>query len=149
MPIAAVLSGPIDFILAFGVLLGMMLFYGIMPSAKTLMLPLFALLAMVAALGVALWLSTLSVEFRDVPALALRDTDRASDQSTVGTVAHDPRHRSDGRRRRGLPEGAIRHRDDAGTDSPRLDACIRHRPQRFNIQSRRPRGSLLCSQKRW
>jgi homopolymeric O-antigen transport system permease protein len=66
MPIAAVLSGLIDFVLAFGVLLGMMLFYGIVPSAKMLVLPLFALLAMVAALGVALWLSALNVEFRDV-----------------------------------------------------------------------------------
>jgi lipopolysaccharide transport system permease protein len=66
MPIAAVLSGVIDLILAFGVLLGMMLFYGIGVSVKILTLPLFALLATVASLGVALWLSALNVAFRDV-----------------------------------------------------------------------------------
>jgi len=66
MPIAAVLSGVIDLILAFGVLLGMMLFYGIGVSVKILTLPLFALLATVTSLGVALWLSALNVAFRDV-----------------------------------------------------------------------------------
>ena len=66
MPIAAVLSGVIDFVLAFVVLLAMMPFYGIGLSVKILLLPFFALLATVASLGVALWLSALNVEFRDI-----------------------------------------------------------------------------------
>jgi homopolymeric O-antigen transport system permease protein len=66
MPIAAVLSGVIDLVLAFAVLLGMMLFYGIGLSVKILILPLFMLLATVTSLGVALWLSALNVAFRDV-----------------------------------------------------------------------------------
>jgi lipopolysaccharide transport system permease protein len=66
IPIATVLSGVIDFILAFVVLLGMMLYYGIVPTINTLWLPLFLLLALVTSLGVGLWLSALNVQFRDV-----------------------------------------------------------------------------------
>jgi lipopolysaccharide transport system permease protein len=66
MPIAAVLSGLIDFVLAFGVLIGMMLFYDITPSVKILAIVPLMLLAMVTSLGVALWMSALNVEFRDI-----------------------------------------------------------------------------------
>jgi lipopolysaccharide transport system permease protein len=66
MPLAAVLSGVIDFALAFLVLIGLMLFYGMVPSLAVLWLPLFGLLAMITALSVALWLSALNVEYRDV-----------------------------------------------------------------------------------
>src|SRR5687768_680199 len=59
IPIAAVLSGLVDFALAFGVLLAMMLAYGIAPGTGILALPLLLLLALVAALGVGLWLSAL------------------------------------------------------------------------------------------
>jgi len=66
MPTAAVLSGLIDFVLAFGMLIGMMFFYGITPSAKILAIVPLILLAMVTSLGVALWMSALNVEFRDI-----------------------------------------------------------------------------------
>ncbi len=66
IPIGAVLSGLVDFALAFLVLLGMMFFYGIKPTLAILWLPLFLLLALVTSLGVALWLSALNVQFRDV-----------------------------------------------------------------------------------
>lgn len=66
VPISSVLSGVIDFFLAFIVLLGMMLYYGIVPTLNTLWLPLFLLLALVSSLGVGLWLSALNVEYRDV-----------------------------------------------------------------------------------
>src|SRR5712692_84461 len=66
IPIAAVLSGIVDFVLAFIVLLGMMLYYGIIPTLNVLWLPLFLLLALVTSLGVGLWLSALNVEYRDV-----------------------------------------------------------------------------------
>jgi lipopolysaccharide transport system permease protein len=56
----------VDFVLAFIVLLGMMLFYGIVPTANIVFLPLFLLLALVTALGAGLWLSALNVQFRDV-----------------------------------------------------------------------------------
>lgn len=66
MPIATVLGGIVDFGLAFIVLLGMMLFYGIAPTANMLWLPLFLLLALITCLGASLWLSAMNVQFRDV-----------------------------------------------------------------------------------
>lgn len=66
IPIASVLSGIVDFLLAFIVLVGMMLYYGMMPTLNVLWLPLFLVLALVASLGVGLWLSALNVEYRDV-----------------------------------------------------------------------------------
>jgi lipopolysaccharide transport system permease protein len=66
IPLASVLSGVVDFALAFVVLLGMMVYYGIMPTLNALWLPLFLLLALVTSLGVGLWLSALNVEYRDV-----------------------------------------------------------------------------------
>ena len=66
VPVSAVLSGIVDFILAFIVLLGMMLYYGMVPTVNILWLPVFVLLAMVTAMGLALWLSAFNVQFRDV-----------------------------------------------------------------------------------
>jgi lipopolysaccharide transport system permease protein len=66
IPISAVLSGVVDFVLAFIVLLGMMAYYGVAPTLNVLWLPLFLLLALVTSLGVGLWLSALNVEYRDV-----------------------------------------------------------------------------------
>ncbi len=66
IPIAAVLSGVVDFALAFTVLLGMMYYYGLAPTIHALWLPLLWLLAWITALGVGLWLSALNVQFRDV-----------------------------------------------------------------------------------
>ena len=66
IPIATVLSGVIDFALAFGVLLVMMAYYGIAPTINVVFLPLFLLQALITSLGVGLWLSALNVEFRDV-----------------------------------------------------------------------------------
>ena len=66
VPIATVLSGVVDFVLAFVVLMGMMLYYGVVPTINTLWLPFFFLLALVTSLGIGLWFSALNVEFRDV-----------------------------------------------------------------------------------
>jgi lipopolysaccharide transport system permease protein len=66
IPMATVMSGVVDFALAFVVLIGMMFYYGVMPTANVLWLPLFLLLALVTALGVGLWLSSLNVKYRDV-----------------------------------------------------------------------------------
>ena len=66
VPIATILSGVIDFVLAFLVLLVMMVFYGIVPTANVVWLPFFLLLALVTSLGAGLWLSAMNVQFRDV-----------------------------------------------------------------------------------
>jgi lipopolysaccharide transport system permease protein len=66
IPIATILSGVIDFVLAFLVLLAMMFFYGIFPTVNVVWLPFFLLLALVTSLGAGLWLSAMNVQFRDV-----------------------------------------------------------------------------------
>jgi lipopolysaccharide transport system permease protein len=66
VPIASVLSGLVDFALAFLVLLAMMVVYGYWPTANIIWLPLLLLLTFVTALGVGLWLSALNVEYRDI-----------------------------------------------------------------------------------
>lgn len=66
MPITAVVSGVVDLVVAFAMLLGMMLFYGIVPSANIAWLPPLLVLAFVSALGTGLWLSALNVLYRDV-----------------------------------------------------------------------------------
>jgi lipopolysaccharide transport system permease protein len=66
IPIATVLAGIVDFALAFVVLLGMMLFYGFMPTASSLWLVPLLGLALVTSLGVGLWFSALNVQYRDV-----------------------------------------------------------------------------------
>ena len=66
VPISAVLAGLIDFAIAFVILLGMMAYYGMMPTLAVFTLPLFILLAILTALGVGLWLSALNVKYRDV-----------------------------------------------------------------------------------
>ncbi|MCC6612302.1 MAG: ABC transporter permease [Anaerolineae bacterium] len=66
VPVASVLSGVVDFALAFLVLLGMMLVFGVLPTAKIILLPYLLLLALITSLGVGLWLSALNVQFRDI-----------------------------------------------------------------------------------
>ncbi len=66
VPLSSVISGVVDFILAFTVLLGMMLFYGIYPTINVIWLPFLLLLTLATSLGVGLWLSAMNVQFRDV-----------------------------------------------------------------------------------
>ena len=66
IPIAAVLSGAIDFLLAFIMLMVYALYLGFRPTWNILWLPGFLLVGVVTSLGVGLWLSALNVEYRDV-----------------------------------------------------------------------------------
>ncbi len=66
IPLASVLAGVIDLALAFLVLVGMMLWYGVAPTLRALWVVPLTLLAFTAALGVGLWLAALNVQYRDV-----------------------------------------------------------------------------------
>jgi lipopolysaccharide transport system permease protein len=66
LPIAAVLSGLLDFAISFVVFLAIMVYYRIVPTAAIIWLPGFTLLAILTALGVGLWLSALNALYRDV-----------------------------------------------------------------------------------
>jgi lipopolysaccharide transport system permease protein len=74
VPVSSVLSGGVDFLISFAMLVAVIMpwfhftspTYGFSLSADILWLPLLLLLALVTALGVGLWLSALNVQFRDV-----------------------------------------------------------------------------------
>ena len=66
IPISAVTAGLVDFAIAFVVLLGMMAYYGIFPTARIFVLPGLILFAVLTSLAVGLWLSALNVKYRDV-----------------------------------------------------------------------------------
>jgi len=67
LPISSVLAGLVDFAIAFVILVGLMFYYGVTPAWNVLWtLPLFILLSIITALGVALWLSAINVQYRDV-----------------------------------------------------------------------------------
>jgi lipopolysaccharide transport system permease protein len=66
MPIAATGSHLVDFVIAMMVLVGMMVFYGVTPTAQMLWLPTFIVLTLVTALGVGIGMSALNAKYRDV-----------------------------------------------------------------------------------
>ena len=66
VPISEVLSGLLDLSISFIILLGMMTYYGIVPSLAVLTLPFYVLLAVATALGVGLWGAATTVRFRDL-----------------------------------------------------------------------------------
>lgn len=67
VPLASVLAGVVDFLIAFVVLLGMMWWFHITPTLSAVWaVPLLLLLSLVTALGVGLWLSALNVVYRDI-----------------------------------------------------------------------------------
>jgi lipopolysaccharide transport system permease protein len=66
IPISSVLSGLVDFLIAFLVFLGLMLYFNVAITTAIWTLPLLLLLTLVTALGVGLWLSSLNVLYRDV-----------------------------------------------------------------------------------
>jgi lipopolysaccharide transport system permease protein len=66
IPISSLLSGVVDFVIAFSLLLGMMTYYRVSPTLNAIWIPFFVMLTLVTSLGVGLWLSALNVEYRDV-----------------------------------------------------------------------------------
>lgn len=66
MPVSSVLAGIVDFVLAFAVMLLMMFYYRIYPTANIVWLPLFLLLALVTSLGTSFWFSAMNAQFRDI-----------------------------------------------------------------------------------
>lgn len=66
IPVSSLVSALIDFLIAFVVLIALMAYYRIYPTTKIILLPLLLLLALMCALGIGLWLSALSIKYRDV-----------------------------------------------------------------------------------
>ena len=67
LPMSSVFAGLVDFAIAFVILVVLMIYYQVTPAVELLWtLPFFLLLALITALGVALWLSAINVKYRDV-----------------------------------------------------------------------------------
>jgi lipopolysaccharide transport system permease protein len=66
IPASAVLAGLIDFCVGLSILVVLMIVYRVTPAWSILAVPLFVLLALLAAFGAGLWLSALNVRYRDV-----------------------------------------------------------------------------------
>ena len=66
VPTASTFAAMADFAVASALLVGLMAWYGIVPSINVLFLPAFLLLMLVTSLGIGLWLAALNLEFRDV-----------------------------------------------------------------------------------
>jgi len=66
IPLAAVVTPLVDFVLSFLILLGMMFWFRVVPTWSMMILPFFLLMALLTALSAGLWLSALNVKYRDV-----------------------------------------------------------------------------------
>jgi len=66
IPIAAVAGTLVDFSVTVALLAGMMTWYGVVPTAGIVFLPIVILLALLLALAIGLWTSSLNVQYRDV-----------------------------------------------------------------------------------
>ena len=65
IPSSSAVVALVDFSISFVILAGLMLWYGFLPGWQIIFLPLFILLAVVASLGPALWITSLNVKYRD------------------------------------------------------------------------------------
>ena len=65
VPTSAVIVSLVDFMISGIILLGLMAWYNFVPDWRILTLPLFILIAFASSMGVGLWLSALTVEYRD------------------------------------------------------------------------------------
>ena len=66
VPLAATLASLFDLIFSMAILLGLMLYFGIIPTIQLLLAPIFILLAFILAAAIGTLLSALTVRYRDV-----------------------------------------------------------------------------------
>lgn len=66
IPISPVMSKLVDFMIAFIILLGMMAYFGFYPTIEILFLPFLILLMMLTASGMGMWLTAMSIQYRDI-----------------------------------------------------------------------------------
>lgn len=66
LPLSACGSFILDFFIAMVALIGMMIYYGVTPTASIVWLPALTLLALTTAMSVGIWLSAINARYRDV-----------------------------------------------------------------------------------
>ena len=66
LPASAVVGGLVDFTISLGVLVALMLYFGVVPTIAILALPLLVFVAIISAMGIAFCLSAIDARYRDV-----------------------------------------------------------------------------------
>lgn len=66
IPLTPVLGNLIDFAIASGIMIALMVWYSIVPTVNAALIPLLVLLMMMTASGIGMWLSALAIKYRDV-----------------------------------------------------------------------------------
>jgi lipopolysaccharide transport system permease protein len=66
IPLASVAAAVVDFVIAFALLIGLLLYYGVVPGGRIVWLPVIALAIVLAAVGFGTLLAALNVAYRDV-----------------------------------------------------------------------------------
>ena len=65
IPASSVIVSLVDLFISAFILAGLMLWYGYFPDERILLLPVFILIAFLAAMGLGLWIAALNVKYRD------------------------------------------------------------------------------------
>jgi lipopolysaccharide transport system permease protein len=65
IPLATIVTALVDFAISFGIFLVLMVWYQLMPNWRILFLPVFIVIAILAAIGPGLWATALTVKYRD------------------------------------------------------------------------------------
>ena len=65
VPTSSVVVSLVDFLISFGILVGLMVWYGYVPGWRVLFLPFFILLVLLLSLGAGFWFSAINVKYRD------------------------------------------------------------------------------------
>lgn len=65
IPASSIITSFVDFLISFGLMLVLMVYYQFVPSWHMVFLPVFLLVALGASFGAGLWLTTMNVKYRD------------------------------------------------------------------------------------
>jgi len=66
IPMSAVAAGLLDFLIAFGMLVVLMFWYGVVPTVSILLVPVLVVMTSLLAIGCGMWMSALNVKYRDI-----------------------------------------------------------------------------------
>ena len=66
VPLAAVIAALVDLVFSFAILVGLMIYYGVVPTAQIVLAPIFIVLSALLAAAFGILFSALNVKFRDV-----------------------------------------------------------------------------------
>lgn len=65
IPTSSIIVNIVDFLISFGILGLLMVYYAFIPSIKIFLVPLFLFMALLTSLGAGFWISSLNVKYRD------------------------------------------------------------------------------------